>query len=440
MEILFIYLDAIRGDLSNFKNSNIQESELEKFQKKVGGIYYTNAHTVAPNTYQSFATIRTGLSPKKNGCTLMNNVEFLNLNFELFNYLLEKGYNVYILTDPDLESKNTFKNKKLKLYYEFKNLIDDYNKDENTKKTIFYYCLDYHELIAKENTKFQENKARNKIGKILFNSLGEMEEIFDKILIFSDHGFTMRKEINADNLDYFSLDESKTNVILQLRNNKNQRNGLEKNNKLVSLLDIFPTVISWFENEEKYKLDGISLEKSYQKRTLYLEDGFMDATRYFSGMELEKVYKIAIIKENEKKILDIKNLFELKDTSIFKELTENLCHIYSSMQLYQAFYNFKNKPRILIDKNPNIVNDKENIKRYITRGTYIEAQYYLDGSKIEKNDNYMKSCKEICIYEKKKEIKKLKLNIKKLIKESIVLLLIYLNIYENIIKIKHPKH
>lgn len=370
----------------------------------------------------------------------MNNVEFLNLNFELFNYLLEKGYNVYILTDPDLESKNTFKNKKLKLYYEFKNLIDDYNKDENTKKTIFYYCLDYHELIAKENTKFQENKARNKIGKILFNSLGEMEEIFDKILIFSDHGFTMRKEINADNLDYFSLDESKTNVILQLRNNKNQRNGLEKNNKLVSLLDIFPTVISWFENEEKYKLDGISLEKSYQKRTLYLEDGFMDATRYFSGMELEKVYKIAIIKENEKKILDIKNLFELKDTSIFKELTENLCHIYSSMQLYQAFYNFKNKPRILIDKNPNIVNDKENIKRYITRGTYIEAQYYLDGSKIEKNDNYMKSCKEICIYEKKKEIKKLKLNIKKLIKESIVLLLIYLNIYENIIKIKHPKH
>lgn len=34
MKILVIFLDTVRGDLSSLKNTELQETELEKFQKK----------------------------------------------------------------------------------------------------------------------------------------------------------------------------------------------------------------------------------------------------------------------------------------------------------------------------------------------------------------------------------------------------------------------
>ena len=40
MKILVIFLDTVRGDLSSLKNTELQETELEKFQKKIGGTYY----------------------------------------------------------------------------------------------------------------------------------------------------------------------------------------------------------------------------------------------------------------------------------------------------------------------------------------------------------------------------------------------------------------
>ena len=92
MKILVIFLDTVRGDLSSLKNTELQETELEKFQKKIGGTYYINAYTVATDTSRAFATVRSGMYPKRNKCTFQNNTEFLKKESDLFSYLIKKNY------------------------------------------------------------------------------------------------------------------------------------------------------------------------------------------------------------------------------------------------------------------------------------------------------------------------------------------------------------
>ncbi|VEH38323.1 arylsulfatase [Fusobacterium varium] len=304
MKLLFIFLDAVRGDLSNLKNNKIAETELEVFLKKIGGNYYKNAYTVAPDTIRSFATIRSGMYPKKNGCTITSTSHslFLESKLELFNYLIKKEFNIYILTNRYLEERETFNNlTRTKLFYEIDNLKKEYREDISENKVFFIHCFDYHESALCENTVFQEKKARNKIGNIMNNLVKDIEKEFDKVIIFSDHGFTLEEE---EKKGYRSLNLGRTNVILQIRTNKEERKKIIIKEELVSLLDIFPTIVSWFESEAKYKFDGTSLDKKYEK-TLYIEDGFTDFSGKINNIfTCTEMYRIKIInKEYEKNLI-----------------------------------------------------------------------------------------------------------------------------------------
>ncbi|CAK7065410.1 hypothetical protein [Fusobacterium varium] len=436
MKILVIFLDTVRGDLSSLKNTELQETELEKFQKKIGGTYYINAYTVATDTSRAFATVRSGMYPKRNKCTFQNNTEFLKKESDLFSYLIKKNYELYILTTPYLESINSFSNEKIKKYYEAENLLLDYSKDSKVNKAIFMHYFDYHELVHSENTFEQERKARNKLGNILNNLLKNFENEFDKILLFSDHGYTLKKE---EKEGFFSLKDNKTNVILQVRNNKYEKNNLKTNEKIVSLLDIFPTIISWFEEEEKYKLDGISLKNLKKERILYIEDGFCDwMGNYFSGLDLIKNYKIRTIEKSITRIYSISDLYEMKFNSIeiFNKINNYTSHLLANIQLYSIY---RNKTLYLYkSKNlyKNTFNNEKDIKVYTLEGENMKALFYQDGTRIEKRDYYKCRSNYLEFKNNTERIKEIKSSLIFLLKESIKLILAYLYLYNFYIELR----
>lgn len=112
---------------------------------------------MAPDTIRSFATIRSGMYPKKNGCTITSTSHslFLESKLELFNYLIKKEFNIYILTNRYLEERETFNNlTRTKLFYEIDNLKKEYREDISENKVFFIHCFDYHESALCENTVF----------------------------------------------------------------------------------------------------------------------------------------------------------------------------------------------------------------------------------------------------------------------------------------------
>lgn len=431
MKLLFVFLDAVRGDLSSFKNNELESTSLEEFQKKIGGTYYTNAYAVVPETFRGFATIRTGLYPKKNGClvTSTSHSLFLENKMELFSYLIKKEFNIYILTAPNLESKNVFESKNLNKYYEIENLLKDYSNDINENKMVFFYCFDYHELALHENTVFQEKKARNKLGNIMDNLIEDIEQEFDKVIIFSDHGFTLDTEKEGD---YWPLSLGRTNVILQLRNNKEERKKIKIREELVSLLDIFPTVVSWFEDEEKYKFDGISLNKKHEE-TLYIEDGFTDPYgKVINVSEHPEMYRIKIINKEIEKEFNLKELNELrlKNRNFYDEIENKVCHLKIAIQLYNIYFPKYKYRKFSISSNDVMDNT---IKRYDCNGNAI---YYADGSKIQKKDYYGKNSNNKQYKLNKERIKKYKKDMKIMVVDLIRIILAYLYLYNFCVELK----
>lgn len=431
MKLLFIYLDAVRGDLSSFRNEEIERTLLEEFQKKIGGTYYKNAYAVAPETFRSFATIRTSLYPKKNGVNIPGNNLFLKNKIELFLYLLEKKYSIYALTAPLFEEGEIFNLKGIKRYYEFENLLKNYLEDKSENKVIFYYCFDYHELAVWENTFEQERRARNKLGSILFNTIDKIEEEFEKIILFSDHGYKMESEIKKPE-DLSNLDDSKINVLLQIRENIKEKKKLEMKENVVSLLDIFPTVISWHENEEKYSLDGVSLLKS-KERKLYLEDVAINVDQSYGNIKkLNKQYFVKVITDQEKKDFTLEELYKLKNTKFFEEVEKNLSHL----EIFSQLYFMSIKSGISFNKGKTL--DEMKISRYEKSEKRIKTIKYLDGTNILKEDFYRNQTRF-----KKKWIKGKKEDIinkmKETVKELIRLFLVYIGCYEICLKIKERK-
>lgn len=425
MKLLFIFLDAIRGDLSNLKNSKIAETELEVFLKKIGGNYYKNAYTVAPDTIRSFATIRSGMYPKKNGCLITSTSHslFLKNKMELFSYLIKKEFNIYILTNKFLEERETFNNlERIKLFYEMDNLKKEYLEDDSQNKVFFIHCFDYHELALHENTIFQEKKARNKIGNIMDNLIADIEQEFDKVIIFSDHGYTLETEKEGD---YWPLSLGRTNVILQLRNNKEERKKIKIKEELVSLLDIFPTIVSWFEDEKKYKFDGISLNKKHEE-TLYIEDGFTDPYgKVINVNEHPEMYRIKIINKEIEKEFNLKELndLRLKNRNFYDVIESKVCHLKIVIQLYNIqLQKYKYKKFSILENNTN----DNNINRYDRGGN---VKYYIDGSKIQKKDYYGKNSNSKQCKSNKERIKKYKKDMKVMIVDLIRIILAYLHLY-----------
>lgn len=138
--------------------------------------------------------------------------------------------------------------------------------------------------------------------------------------------------------------------------------------------------MSWFESEAKYKFDGTSLDKKYEK-TLYIEDGFTDFSGKINNIfTCTEMYRIKIINKEYEKEFNLKELndLRLKNRNFYDEIESKVCHLKIAIQLYNIYLQ-KYKYRKFSISNNEV--EDNTIKRYDCNGNAI---YYIDGSKIEK--------------------------------------------------------
>lgn len=373
VKILICFIDMLRGKEKISSNKNF-----EKILKDIGGSYYNNAYAVSSDTYRSFASIITGLYPINNGCTNSNYIPniFLKEKNNIFSYLLKKNFNIYLKIRPHFSNIGMFPEiEKMICSNDIEKLALEYQKDESENKLFFYYDEDYHQLLTKESSKNQEKKARGQVAKnleFLLKNINEKE--FDKILIFSDHGCTLYED---EVKDFYNIEDNRNKIIILIKNNKDEK--FKEINKLVSTLDIFPTIISWFENEKKYKLDGIKLIEEHENE-LYIEDGYCDYLGYFLNFKkIKKYYKIRIIKNNLDNTYDYNDVIKEENLSMFKEVSKKLVYCNIILNLYYIHKRFKieieeDLKNFLINKE--FYNTNEEIIRYNNYDSILKKDFY----------------------------------------------------------------
>lgn len=379
MKILMCFIDMLRGK-EKFEENPV---EYQRFFHDIGGKYYQNAYTVGTDTFRSFGSILTGKYPIENGCVYPSFVprKFLLKIENLFSYLLKKDFKIYIKMSPIYSNIALLEKEVIEkciIFNNIEDLLEKFNQDLSENKMIFYYDEDYHELVSLQNTKRQEKKAR----KIVIENLEKLKtinNIFDKILIFSDHGCSLLED-KID--DAHSLRDNKTKIVLHLREKKEEHFSL--NNLLVSSLDIFPTCLSWFGDEEKYKLDGVKLSDTLE-RTILMEEGYSNWQGFqFDYNKLKKYYKIRVKSNLIDKVFNYKSCLE---SNIYHDIFMKKLVFYKQIFLLENIQNnIRGKHRIKVDNlnfkvNENYISKSGKIKKF-SSGRDIKNKDYYNSSHI----------------------------------------------------------
>jgi len=386
MKILLMFADMVRGDISSLKNLNYEDTKLETILKSLGGRYYTNAYTPSPDTARAWGNVISGCYGVKNGSIQPGYYprDFYLLQNDLFTFLSLKGYVIYALITPREHERGFFPSSvedKIKIYFEPNDILEDFNQDSSENKILFYYSEDYHKTIMDEATIESERKARELIGNNLEDIINKINiDEFDKFLLFSDHG--CRLDIDDTRLTY-SANDNKTNVVLYLKDNKEQKE-LYIDNKLVSLLDIFPTVASWFD-EKIQDVDGISLNEERENRKIYIEDGFANYQGFLVEKDvLERAYFCAVKHQNAIESYSLRDLLSLtKESEVFTHT------VYAKKFLLDLMV-LEKEERIREDKmDITLMNSYDkNITIYSKNGTKLS---YLHGERLslESKNNHL---------------------------------------------------
>lgn len=357
MKILICFIDMLRG------KEGLINNEFRNFFETLGGKYYENAYSTSTDTFRSFSSVITGKYPHEIGILGSCFVPelFLNTSKHIFNLFEEKKYNIYLRVNPYFTNLSLIPEiNKYNLYNNINRLLEDYKNDFSENKLLFYYDENYHNLISRQNTKFQEEKARKQIIdnlRYLLTSINKEE--FDKILIFSDHGCTL---IEDKVEDLFDVADHRSKVCLFLKDKIDKK--LVRVNNTVSLLDIYPTILEWLKIEKQDKLRGLSLEKlEMEREIIYIEDGYCDYQGFpFNKKQLQKYYKLREKNNKVDKIYyfkDIKNI-KINGEFLYLRILKKILKVEQEIKERKIF-KIQNLDDSFLDENGNIKKYNNNI-------------------------------------------------------------------------------
>ena len=270
----------LRPNMMHSYNKNIKRYEIDDELDKFGGTKFNNCFTPSPDTPRSLACLWSGLYPERNGCIKRisypkhylneNNPTMLEImsdrgyefNFfinvdKLYNGVLPRGYETkgYHNKDQDLQA-----------------YLDDIEIGEKSFTYIdisdFHYANDDygHHYYG---TKIGNQKVSNAL-KIIRNSLDITN--FDLQIIFSDHGHKLIHE-NKTEPKYKLLNSDRSKILMMLKIKRLDQK--EYDNKLCSIMDVFPTVLEIFEVDTVKGLDGISLLSNNEHEHIIAQDHFI---------------------------------------------------------------------------------------------------------------------------------------------------------------------
>jgi hypothetical protein len=219
MSTLIIWIDMLRPNL--IENSNIKSIEHQFMEriKSLGGKNYKRVFTPSPDTPRGMASFYTGKIPQQNGCNsrLTWPKYFLSeLHQTIFDPILSNGNRVYAFSNPNERYVGLFPNSQDEKLIHNKDLnLDGYLDNINVKPgdLVFISIPDYHWTL----TDYKYLKSGHVKGlERAINTLDLIEKKldfkdFDDIIIFSEHGFKLRKELKMRNVNL--LDRDRTNIF-----------------------------------------------------------------------------------------------------------------------------------------------------------------------------------------------------------------------------------
>ena len=249
MKVLMIFLDMIRPNRLSTFNKNIKiDTPLDISLQNIGGTFYSNCFTTAPDTPRGMASFATGQVPNLNGCNTRVKWPRYFLNKEqktIYDLFLEQNYKISMFSNPNERQTG--------LFPEHVSLMDIHNHDYDLNKYLSNIKLENDHLVFVSlpdfHWSFGDNGYSTYGEKIAYKDISQSFEMifdnfdkdeFDHIFIFSDHGFKFRSELFYSP-KYMLLNDDRTKILL-IHREKGRSTNFNINDKLCAITDIYPTV------------------------------------------------------------------------------------------------------------------------------------------------------------------------------------------------------
>jgi hypothetical protein len=275
---MFLIADMLPGNRLNINNSAIPMTPVDKVLGRIGGTSFSSCFTPAPDTPRSMASLFTGQLPMNNGCDtrtkwaskFVNSQsisifrQLQNLNYEIVAFMQEGISRLFFPSDSS-ENINQFSS-----LFESLKEVSRLEKKENL--LYFLHVMDYHfvvdDLEGAASADIQGNLRIAKCIEGVLNNLGD--NFFDLIIILSDHGCKLTD--NSKNM-WNHLNNDRTQILMFVH--KKNEIGISVNNKLTSIMDLYPYICSELGidvDSTQLKLDGEDFKVKNDDRLLIIED------------------------------------------------------------------------------------------------------------------------------------------------------------------------
>lgn len=369
----------LRPDILNVYSQKNSISKLDIKLREIGGTFYKECYTSAPDTPRSNGCLWTSQYPSINGCTtrmkypryfLSNKIEnlidvFYKNEYECNFYMTDAAEVYGDLPSKAYETESQDKSKSL----------DDFLKHIYIADDSFTYLGfdDFHYLIDDCHAQRKYiHVGLDKCGDILNHidkSIGF--DTFDYIYIFSDHGFRFSDELFDTNLKM--IDSARTRLFLFVH--KKGDKALSYDHELRSIMDIFPTVCNTCGFMTPNDIKEIKLCNKKGHEFIFIEDHKSFTTGLgqvidhwairdkdgLACMDIDKKWESNYVINNEKKRKMYSYILKYGAQAKENVLTE---HIWN-----QAKFALKNKHITYFDGT-------ERIKYDIEKSDAIQEMYY----------------------------------------------------------------
>lgn len=244
MKILVLFFDMFKPSImSNFSKIKKEDTKIDLFLKKFGGTSFINAYSHSCETYKSLACYQTGKIPKFNGVHerlgIVNDDEQITIKKLLNNH----NYESLVIGDQincEMGVYNSISDNIIKLTENTNNLsfIIEKVKEKLNEENIFIFLG--MELIHEIRDDFWNpdvsKEVERNLHKFLYTFFSTInKDIFDFLIMFSDHGY---KNIWKEDLNL--IDYERSQIFLHLR--KKSEKYLKNDKNLRSICDIFTTI------------------------------------------------------------------------------------------------------------------------------------------------------------------------------------------------------
>jgi hypothetical protein len=390
MKVLTIFIDMIGANrLSTFNRNVKKDTPLDKAFREMGGTAYTNCFTPGPDTPRGMSAYYTGVDPYMNGCNTRLKWPQFFLNKELdtiFDLFIKQEFTIDCFASPRERDNG--------LYPSHIHNINVHNKDYDLNKYlselklqkdhfVFLSLPDFHWAFDDFGYSISGEKKAYKVSRsvwdIVFQNLNKDD--FDHIFIFSDHGFKFSVETKLQPRLY-KLDEDRTNSIMIHR--VKRQNELIRNDKLCSLIDLYPTY------EE---ILGISQTKNYsllsnkEHKYIVIEDHINFAPSINQNIELwALIYKDFIyIRELEKATLINRKTRIISNAilSQYDDILKNNSSFGTYIDEYEKIFRYRDN---ILSKNVymngEVRRNSGNLKKYFN--VFLDLLKYKKNGKLHK--------------------------------------------------------